>query len=205
MKHIFLVSNNLMSKVNVVYPKETTFNEVREKTMLSKKGEDKASDLLKVKELKEIEVVYSSTYFSALNTSKYFAQENDLDIVVDSRLNERVVGELGCNEYRFLKGMQEHDFTYKLEHGESILEVQKRMNDFLDDLLRTPEENILVVTHNIALLSLAINWCNKEFNLDDRLILDYHNNVIFDGVFHDMDIIEVGFNKNQFLGIRRIM
>ncbi len=205
MKHLYFISNNLVSKANVIYPKSTTFNTVRERTMLNSKGEMKAVALTKYKVLDDIEVVYSSEYFCAMNTAKYIAESKALDIVIDARLNERVVGELGCNEYRFLKGMQEHDFDYKLQNGESINDVRARMTEFLYDVLISPEKNVLIVTHNIALLSLMLKFCNQGFNLYDRLILDYNEEVIFDGVFHEMDLIEVVYDDNTFVGIRRLI
>lgn len=205
MKHLYFISNNLVSKANVIYPKSTTFNTVREKTMLNSKGEMKAVALTKYKALDAIEVIYSSEYFCAMNTAKYIAEDKNIDIVLDSRLNERVVGELGCNEYRFLKGMQEHDFDYKLSNGESINEVKKRMTEFLYDVLINPEKNVLIVTHNIALLSLMLKFCNQGFNLYDRLILDYEDEVVFDGVFHEMDLIEIVYDENEFRGIRRLI
>ncbi len=205
MKKLYFVSNNSVSRVNIIYPKSTTFNEVREKTMLSKKGVEKAISLVTLKNLEKVDAIYSSSYFCALETSKFIAEEKELDIKIDSRLNERIVGELGCNEYRFLKGMQEHDFNYKLPNGESIHEVRKRMNEFLEEILLSEDENIVIVTHNIALLSLALKWCNKGFNLEDRLILDYDEEVIFDGVFHEIDLIEVTYDENKFLEIKRLI
>ena len=144
MKHLYFVSNNLVSKTNVIHSKETTFKSAREKTMLSKKGEENALSLTKMKVLEDIEVVYASEYFGAMNTGKYIAEEKRIDLVIDKRLNERVVGNLGTNEFRYLKGMQEHDFNFKLEDGESINDVQKRMEDFLLDVLISPEKNILI-------------------------------------------------------------
>jgi len=205
MKHLYFVSNNLLTKANVIYPKEMTFKEARIQTMLSKKGEENAVSLTKMKVLEPIEVVYTSEYYGAMNTGKYIAEEKRIDLVVDKRLNERVVGDLGSNEFRFLKGMQEHDFDFKLAEGESINDVQKRMEDFLLDVLIGPEKNILVVTHNIALMSLIAKFCNKGYNLYDRLILDYHDEVIFDGTFHGMDLIEFVYDEDKCVGFRRIL
>ncbi len=205
MKHLYFVSNNLLSKANVIYPKEMTFKEARIQTMLSKKGEENAVSLTKMKVLKSIEVVYTSEYYGAMNTGKYMAEEKRVDLVIDKRLNERVVGDLGTNEFRFLKGMQEHDFDFKLAEGESINDVQKRMEDFLLDVLIGPEKNILIITHNIALMSLIAKFCNKGYNLYDRLILDYHDEVIFDGTFHGMDLIEFVYDEDKCVGFRRIL
>lgn len=205
MKHLYFVSNNLISNLRVVYPKDTSFKSVREQAILSSEGEEKAKELTQLKILEKIDAVYTSKYYSAINTGKYFAEEKGLDLIIDERLNERVVGDLGSNEFRYLKGMQEHDFNYKLKEGESINEVQKRMEDFLLDMLLSADTNILIVTHNIALLSLLIKYCNKGYNLYDRLILDYHDEVIFDGTFHPMDIIEFVYDENKCVGFRRVM
>lgn len=204
MKTFYFISNNLVSNINVVYPKNATFNEVREKTMLSSKGEELAKKISSFEILNSIEVVYSSHYFGAMNTSKYIADVKDLDIILDERLGERIVGELGSNEYRFLKGMQEHDFSYKLNNGESIKEVNLRMKSCIKDILKSDYENVLIVSHNIALLSLFLDWCNKGFNLDDRLILDYQEEVIFDGIFREFDLIKVQFDDNKVISVERM-
>ena len=54
MKTLYFVSNNLVSNINVVYSKSTTFNEVREKTMLSPKGEETAKNLCNLDSLSNV-------------------------------------------------------------------------------------------------------------------------------------------------------
>ena len=191
MKRIYFISNNLMSSLNVVYPQEISFYEIREKTMLSKRGDLSALKLLKMKDLESVERIYSSSYTSALMTSKYIAEDKNLKVFVDERLNERIVGDLGSNEYRFLKGMQEHDFNY---------------TSFLKMLLERQEKSILVFTHNIALMSLCLSWCPKDYNAEDRLVLASDDEVLFDGFFHDLDLIEVCYDDSQKLkSIHRIL
>ncbi len=204
MKTLYFISNNMVSNINVVYPKHVTFNKIRERTMLSIRGEELAKSIANLDIFSKCEVIYSSNYFGAMNTSKYVADINALDIILDDRLGERIVGELGCNEYRFLKGMQEHDFNYKLKNGESIKEVKVRMISCINDILQSDYENVLVVTHNIALLSYFISLCNKGFNLEDRLILDYQEEVIFDGIFHEIDLVKVEFEDGKIFSIKRL-
>ena len=50
-----------------------------------------------------------------------------------------------------------------------------------------------------------IKFCNQGFNLYDRLILDYEDEVIFDGVFHEMDLVEIIYDENEFVGIKRLI
>lgn len=204
MKTLYFISNNLISPASVIYPKSTTFHETREKMMLSLDGENLAESLCSIKDLASIEAVYSSNYFCAMDTSKYLAETNKIEIFVDERLGERLVGDLGGNEIRFLKGMQEHDFSYKLPNGESIQEVTLRMKNCVKDILKNDYEEVAVVTHPIALLSLFTLWCNKGFSLEDRLILDYHEDILFDGSFHEIDLIKVVFDENRVISIERI-
>ena len=204
MKTIYFISNNLVSNLEIIYPESVKFKEIREKTMLSTKGENLARSLCDLDFLSNIDVIYSSFYFGAMDTSKYLAGDKHVDLVIDKRLGERVIGELGCNEYRFLKGMQEHDFSFKLPDGESLLEVKSRMSNCVKDILNSDDENIVIVSHNIALLSLFIDWCNKGFNLEDRLILDYKENIIFDGAFHELDLIKVDFNNSKVVAMERL-
>ncbi len=205
MKTIYLVSNNLMSKVKFNFLKDVDLNEARTFTMLSKKGEENAHLLSKNPNLENIDIIYTSKYFNALETAKIIAEEKEMDLYIADDLSERLVGELGSNEYRFLKGMQEHDFTYKLTNGESIKEVNERMKVFLTKILNSQEEQILVVSHNIAIMSLLVSFCNKGFSLEDHLILNYQDNVLFDGVFHEMDLIKMTMDNKKIINIERIL
>ena len=205
MKTIYLVSNNLMSKVKFNFLKDVDLNEARTFTMLSKKGEDNAHLLSKNPNLENIDIIYTSKYFNALETAKIIAEEKEMDLYIADDLSERLVGELGSNEYRFLKGMQEHDFTYKLTNGESIKEVNGRMKAFLTKILNSKEEQILVISHNIAIMSLLTSFCHKGFSLDDHLILNYQDNVLFDGVFHEMDLIKITMDNKKIINIERIL
>ena len=204
MKTVYFISNNLVNNIPIVYPDTFTLKEMREKTMLSLKGEKEAKRLCGLNEFSSIDIIYSSFYFGALSTSKYLAEEKNLKIFVDERLSERIVGDLGTNEYRYLKGMQEHDFAFKLKDGESLDEVKSRMRAFLKDILNSKYKNIIVVTHNIALLSLFLTWCNKGFSLEDRLILDYEEENIFDGSFHEIDLIKTEFEERKLVSITRL-
>ncbi len=204
MKKIYFLSNNLISRNCFVLPQKFNYNDLRMMSLLSNKGLDKSMALAK-KFFTNIDAIFSSLYFCAMESSRIIAEENDLDVEVDELLNERLVGELNGNEFRYLKGMQEHDFDYKLNNGESINEVKLRMTNFLNKILKDPAKNIVVVTHNTALISLCLNWCTPDYNLDDRLLLTFNDDVIFDGVYHDIDLIEMTFNNQKLLEIRRVM
>ena len=60
-----------------------------EKIILSVDGEKKAEEISKLDELKNIDVLYSSSYVRAIATAKYIALENNIEIIIDKNFNER--------------------------------------------------------------------------------------------------------------------
>lgn len=60
-----------------------------EKIILSVEGEKKAEELSKIKELSNIDALWSSNYIRAIATAKYIANRNKIEINIDENLNER--------------------------------------------------------------------------------------------------------------------
>ena len=106
-------------------------------------------------ELKNIDVIWSSSYTRAKATAKYIDNTNNLPINLDSNLNERKLGnlkELG----KFMKDKSTRDPSqeqlldrnYKTSDGESAEDTRKRMNIFFNRILKEYEGNkIAVVSH----------------------------------------------------------
>ena len=69
-----------------------------EKIILSVDGEKKAEGISKLDELKNIDVLYSSSYVRAIATAKYLALENNIEINIDKNFNERKL-----RKYRIFK------------------------------------------------------------------------------------------------------
>ena len=67
---------------------------INEKEILSVEGEKKAKEMSEYNELKNIDVIWSSSYIRAKETAKYIAYNNNLPINIDSRLNERKLGNI---------------------------------------------------------------------------------------------------------------
>ena len=65
-----------------------------EKIILSVEGEKKAEKLSKIPQLQNIEQLWSSNYVRAISTAKYIAKENNIEINISSKLNERKLGDL---------------------------------------------------------------------------------------------------------------
>ena len=67
---------------------------INEKEILSVYGEQQSQKLSRNIELKNIDIIWSSSYTRAKATAKYIADNNKLPINIDSNLNERKLGNL---------------------------------------------------------------------------------------------------------------
>ena len=65
--------------------------ERNKKIILSVNGEENARELSKIKELNEIDILFSSDYARAMATAKYIAKNNNLIMNIDERLGERKI------------------------------------------------------------------------------------------------------------------
>ena len=60
-----------------------------EKIILSVEGEKKAQEISKLKELNNIDILWSSNYVRAIATAKYIAKQIHIEINIDERFNGR--------------------------------------------------------------------------------------------------------------------
>lgn len=137
-----------------------------EKIILSVEGEEKARALSQREELKNIDIIYSSNYVRAISTAKYIADKNNLTINIESNLGGRKLGnlenlkELGKNKKYTFTEEQLLDENLKNIDGESRKEVNKRMTEMLNKILKENEgKNIVIVSHAAAIKFLLMNWC----------------------------------------------
>lgn len=112
------------------------------------------------------------------------------------------MGTLGSKNLKMVKGIQDHDFTYKLSGGESLNEVGTRLNNFLKIIFQTNEDSILF-THKRAILGFLLKYATVGYNLDDNLILEFNNRLIYDDSDTDVDIYELIIENNEIVEINR--
>lgn len=176
-----------------------------EKAFLSVSGEKKAEEMSKIKELQNIDAVYSSSYDRSLQTAKYIAQENNTIINVDDRLNERKLGDMtGIDGMEFHR-MQVKDFDYKLPGGESLNETKKRIVEAMKNILMFETGNrVAVVSHSTALTCLLSAWCESGRNYNDEIILTYEDETIVDGHWSAPMIFRVSFDGMTVTDIKFI-
>ena len=91
---VYLIKHADELKENGIKITNDTTQLMNEKYILSIKGEEQSRNLSENHELKNIDVLWSSSYARAKATAKYIAYRNNIEINIDSSLNERRLGNL---------------------------------------------------------------------------------------------------------------
>lgn len=199
---LYLVSNNLVVD-NILYETDEGLEEKRINRPLSIEGE-KAS----VKLVKKIDasIVYSSSYASSIGTAKYYASYKNIDVNINSFLNDLRIGDLGRRNIKMLRFMQERDFGFKFNRGESLNDVNKRMNIAIDRIIKkNGNKNIVIFTQKSAITGYLLDKLEHGYNLDDRLVLSFNERVIIDDNLSDVDIIKLELEKGKVINCEVIL
>lgn len=195
---LYLVSNNLVID-NIEYETDESVEEKRVSRPLSIEGEKEAVKI--VKKIKA-NVIYASNYASAIATARYYSEYIGETIIINSFLNDAKIGKIGNRNIKMLRFMQERDFDFKFERGESLNETSNRINLVIGRILKKHmNDDIVIFTHKRAILSYLLKYLDKGYNLDDRLILSFNEKVIIDDVENDIDIIKIDFEHNNIVNV----
>ena len=155
---------------------DETMQEINEKEILSIEGELASKKLSEDEELKNIDVIWCSSYTRAKQTAKYISKENNLIYNLDKRLCERKLGNIE-DLAEFMKDKETRDPSreqlafpdFKTRDGESANETNKRMNDFIREILEKYQgKRIAVVSHGGAIKFYLLSYCdvNEKLNLE---------------------------------------
>lgn len=179
---------------------------INEKEILSIKGEEDSKRLSENEELKNIDIVWSSSYARAKQTAKYVANKNNLEINLDDRLTERKLGNLDeiaifMKDKKTRDPSQEQllDLKFKTSNGESAEETNKRMSEFLNEALdKYKEKRIVLVSHGGSIKFLLLNWCivNENVKLEYK---DKELNIT------SPCLIKLTFNKEELIDLQQII
>ena len=178
---IYLIKHADELKENGIKNVKDNTQLMNEKYILSVKGEEQSRQLSENKELENIDALWSSSYARAKATAKYIAYKNNIEINIDSSLNERKLGNLEdlskWMENKSCGVVQAYlqDKKWKAREGESCEEATKRVTLFLQKILKEYSgKRIALVSHGALISFLLTNWCklNEEMNLvfNDKII-----------------------------------
>ena len=178
---------------------------INEKEILSVYGEQQSQKLSRNIELKNIDIIWSSSYARAKATAKYIASKNNLPINIDSSLNERKLGNLKeLGEFMKDKKTQDPsqeqllDRKFKTSDGESAEDTRQRMTKFFDKILQEYKwKKIAVVSHGGSIKFFLLNWC--KVNADVKLV---YKNTVLD--ITSPCLLKLTFRENELVNIEQI-
>ena len=201
---IYLVKHADELKENGIQNTNDTEQLINEKYILSVKGEEQSKKLSENPELKNIDVLWSSSYVRAKATAKYIAYRNNININIDSRLNERKLGNLeDLSKWMENKqfGIVEaylQDRKWKAREGESCEEATERVTIFFQKILKENDgKKIVLVSHGALISFLLTNWC--ELNKEMKLVF---NNKIIE--IKEPSVTKLTFDKQVLINIESI-
>ena len=117
---------------------------------------------------KNITVVLSSPYKRSVDTVSPIAEELGVEIETYYDLRERTV----CDEWLYCfddyARKQWEDFSYRLEGGECLGEVQERNVRAINEIVKKyPDCNIAIGSHGTALSTIIHYYSGGKWNFDD--------------------------------------
>lgn len=181
------------------------FQRINEKEILSIQGEEQSKRLSNNIELQNLDVIWSSNYTRAKATAKYIAYKNKLQYNLDKRLCERKLGNLE-DLARFMTDKETRDPSreqlafpeFKTRDGESANETNKRMNEFISEILEKYEgKRIAVISHGGSIKFLLLSYCKVNKNLN----LEYKKNEL---CINSPCLLKMTFRQNELLNLEQI-
>ena len=181
------------------------FQSINEKEILSVEGEEEARKLSENSELKNLDVIWSSYYTRAKATAKYIANENNLQYNLDRRLSERKLGNIE-DLAKFMNDKETRDPSreqlafseFKTRDGESAKDTNKRMNEFIGEILEEyKEKRIAVVSHGGAIKFYLLSYCR----VNERLNLEYKGKELN---ISSPCLLKLTFKDNKLVDLKKI-
>ena len=201
---VYLVKHADELQENGIKNIDDTTQLINEKYILSVKGEEQSRKLSENSELANIDVLWSSSYARAKATAKYIAYKNNIEINIDSSLNERKLGNLEdlskWMENKTIGVVQAYlqNQKWKAREGESCEDATKRVTLFLQKILKENKgKRIVLVSHGALISFLLTNWCD----LNDEMKLIFNNKVI---EIKEPSITKLTFENQKLLNIEPI-
>lgn len=201
---IYLVKHAEELKENGIKNINDTTQLMNEKYILSVKGEEQSKKLSENSELDNIDILWSSSYARAKATAKYIAYRNNIEVNIDSNLNERRLGNLE-DISKWMKNKKIgvvqaylQDRKWKSREGESCEEATKRITLFLQKILEQYiGKRIVLVSHGALISFLLTNWCY----LNEEIKLVFKDKVI---EIKEPSITKLTFDNQKLINIESI-
>ncbi|WP_335869910.1 histidine phosphatase family protein [Bacillus sp. 2205SS5-2] len=132
-----------------------------------------------------VDRVISSPFLRAIQTIKPFVENKNIEIEMDSRLSERVLGSIFFPDWMDKLEATFNDMYLKYEGGESSIEARNRIVEVVTDILESNSENTIIVAHG-GIISLLLNHYNQNFGFEQWKSLS------------NPDVYQLRIFKNEF-------
>jgi len=99
--------------------------------------------------------------------------------------------------------MQDRNLDFKYPQGESLNETKNRLVNVLKEIILENEDDVLIISHKRAIMSLLLEYCEKGFNLDEKLLLSFKENVVMDDSESDYELIKLEIENKKIVNIVR--
>lgn len=190
---VYLIRHSKSKKLKV--RKKDDLLVKNKKVRLSKEGMVIAEQVSKYREFNNLDIIISSDYKRALETSFYFLK--DKEIIINSKFGERIHG---VNNFKDLPNdfekKQFEDIDFKCNNGESQREVQSRMYKGLIEVLeKYKDKKIAIISHSTAITFLLKKWCDIEYGKEYK----FNGKPFFDGNWLNCTAFKLEFDNNKEL------
>jgi len=130
----------------------------------------------------KIDRIISSPFLRAIQSVAPLGEKTNLKIEIDERLSERTLAEVDLPDWLEKLKVTYSDMELKFEGGESSQEATNRVVEVVDDIIKSDDENTIIVTHG-NLMSLLLKYFNNDFDFEqwkrlsnpDVFILSFKN------------------------------
>ena len=178
---------------------------LNEKIILSIEGEERAKILSEKEELQNIDVVYASNCVRTLQTAKYILEKQNLSITLDDRLDERRTGKPNDDIYPDWFERQYKDENFKTIGGESQLDVRKRMDEAITEILKQhKDKRIAIFSHGYAITFYLLKYCKLINLVDKRFTFKFKNKIVFDKKINAPEVFKLTFDNEELIDIESI-
>lgn len=176
---------------------------------LTEEGKQEIEEAIKILKSKNITKIYVSPLQRTVDTGKIVSKAlglNEKDIIVDDRITEIQTGVLNnksVSEFFKLFNSVHDRFTEKPEGGENLVDIKKRVGDFIYDLDSNLEnENVLIISHESTLWALSI----VESGLDNKSAAEKHilkSEFIPTGKIKELEFAKIPHDDEYVLDLHR--
>ena len=178
---------------------------LNEKIILSGEGEQRAKLLSEKKELQNIDVVYTSNCVRTLETAKYLLEKQNLNVTIDDRLDERRTGKPNDDIYPDWFERQYRDELFKTDGGESQVDVRKRMDEAINEILKQhKDKRIAIFSHGYAITFYLLKYCKLLNLVEKKFTFEFKNKIVFDKKINAPEVFKLTFQNEELINIESI-